>query len=75
MDYNEASKILHKEIKQLFNISSMSDVNVSDFEKYAEMLRMYFAREKGFIIRDPSEKDIDPNQLTMREFLNTKHLV
>lgn len=70
----KASRILHNAIKKCFEVDSFANLSTKEFEKIVAILQMIVAREYGYLIRQPDEREYDPNQLTMREFLNKKGL-
>lgn len=72
--YEHVSKLIHQAIKKCFEIDSFRNVSVSEFEKIAGTIRMVFAREMGYIIREADEELIDPNNMSMREFLEHKKI-
>ena len=74
-DYENASPIIHQALKKCFSIRSLSDLSSQEFEKVTGTILMLWAREFGYMLRDPSEKGIDPNTMTMKEFLKHKNLI
>ena len=72
--YEHVSKLIHQEIKKCFEIDSFRNVSVSEFEKIAGTIRMIWAREMGWCLREADEEDIDPNAMSMREFLKHKKI-
>ena len=72
--YEHVSKLIHQEIKKCFEIDSFRNVSVSEFEKIAGTIRMIFAREFSYVLKEPDEEGIDPNTMSMREFLKHKKI-
>jgi hypothetical protein len=73
--YGTVAPKIHTAIKRCFEIRSLSDLSVAEFQVFAEKLRMLFVREYGWTILEPDEKDVDIEQMTMHEFLIFKKLI
>lgn len=72
--YNQVKPILHKEIKKCFEIDSMKNVSVAEFEKIAGAIRMIFCREFAYMLNEADEEEVDPNTMSMRDFLAYKKI-
>jgi hypothetical protein len=69
---NEVKKQLHIAFKKCWGISSLTKLKNDELWRYMKEIRVYFASNYGWVLKEYGEKDIEPEEMEMGEFLKYK---
>ena len=67
----KAKALLHDAFKDYVELQSTTKLDTYDMERFLNMIRMLFSRERGWVLREPNE-EVDIENLSMRVFLKYK---